>query len=494
MTGVWLSPIYKSPMADFGYDISNYTAINFEYGTLEDFENLSRRCKQYGVKLILDFVPNHTSNESIWFKKSELKDEYYKNFYVWHPGYFNETTGKQDPPSNWVSLFRYSAWQWSDIRKEFYLHQCIIQQPDLNYRDPNVVKEMKDVLTFWLNKGVDGFRVDAIPYLFETQNDDGSFPDEPVSGLCSDPTQTCYLNHVHTKDLSETYDMLYQWRELLEEYQQQHGGDTRILMTEAYTTLEGMIEYYGDSFGRRGSQIPFNFVMINDIKENSTPQDYKNAIDAWIDNMPKETDYVPNWVVGNHDNHRVVNRFGLYRGDAINMMVQTLPGIAVTYNGEELVMTDQFISWEDTVDPQACLQDPDTFNALSRDPARTPFQWDATRNAGFSTANKTWLPVASNYKTVNVQRERATINSHLNVFKRLTQMRRTRKTLQDGSFVSIADDNLLIYKREVMNAQLFVVLNFGSADQQFKISDYFGTYKNLVSATVVSDNSGIRQG
>jgi alpha-glucosidase len=288
--------------------------------------------------------------------------------------------------------------------------------------------------------------------------------------------------------------MVYQWRELLEQHKRDHGGDTRILMTEAYTTLEDMFRYYGDSFGRRGSHVPFNFLMIDNINNQSTAQDYKNLIDAWIKNMPKESDYVPNWVVGNHDNHRVVNRFGLKRDDAINMLVQTLPGIAVTYNGEELVMSDQYLSWEDTVDPQACLQDPDTFSALSRDPARTPFQWDDSKNAGFSTANKTWLPVASNYQTVNVKRERATINSHLNVFKQLTLMRKTRRTLQDGSFVSLVDDNLLIYKREVMNAQLFVVLNLGTADQEFRNDDYFGTYKTLFSATVVSDNSGIRQG
>lgn len=494
MTGVWLSPIYQSPMADFGYDISNYTDIHYEYGTMKDFENLAKRCKQLGIKLILDFVPNHTSNESIWFKKSEQRDPYYKDFYVWHPGKNNTETGEREPPSNWNSLFRYTAWQWSDIRQEYYLHQCIIQQPDLNYRNPDVVKEMKDVLTFWLNKGVDGFRIDAVPFLFETILDDGSFPDEPVSGLTDDPTSTNYYTHVFTKDLPETVEMVYQWRELLVQYQKDHGGDTKVLMTESYTSLENKLSYYGDAFGRRGAQVPFNFEMIDSINLNSKPQDYKNAIDAWIDNMPVADDYVPNWVVGNHDNHRVVNRFGLYRGDAINIMVQTLPGIAITYNGEELVMTDQWISYKDTVDPQACLQDEDHYDALSRDVARTPFQWDDSRNAGFSTANSTWLPVADNYKTVNVKKERASANSHLNVFKRLTQMRKSKKVLQDGSLESFADNNLLVYKREIPGTQLFVVLNLGTADQEVKLTDYFSTFKTLIAATVVSDNSDIRQG
>lgn len=353
---------------------------------------------------------------------------------------------------------------------------------------------MKDVLTFWLNKGVDGFRIDAIPFIFETVLDDGSYPDEPVSGMCSDPTATCYLNHVHTKDLPETFDLVYSWRELLNQYKQDHGGDTRIIMTEGYTSLENKLLFYGDAFGRRGAEIPFNFEMLEKITSTSTPQDYKDAIDEWLNNMPQSEDYVPNWVIGNHDNHRVVNRWGLNRGDAYNIMVQTLPGIAVTYNGEEIVMTDQWISWQDTVDPQACLQSPDNYDALSRDPARTPFQWDNTKNAGFSTASKTWLPVASGYEKVNVKTERGIANSHLNVFKRLTAMRKVRKVLQDGSFESVADRNLLIFKREVPEKQLFVVLNFGTEDQEITLSDYFNTFQSIVEATVVSDNSGIRQG
>lgn len=160
--------------------------------------------------------------------------------------------------------------------------------------------------------------------------------------------------------------MVYQWRELLDQYTKDHGGDTRILMTEAYTTLEKEFEFYGDAFGRRGSHIPFNFGIIDNINLQSTPADYKKSIDAWIDNMPIEPDYIPNWVVGNHDQHRVVNRLGLNRGDAINIMVQTLPGIAVTYNGEELVMTDQWISYKDTIDPLACNQPEDKYGRQVR--------------------------------------------------------------------------------------------------------------------------------
>lgn len=354
---------------------------------------------------------------------------------------------------------------------------------------------MKNVLLFWLNRGIDGFRIDAIPYIFETQYEDGTFPDEPKSGLCDDVVGTCYLDHIHTKDLEETYNLVYDWRDLLENYTKQHGGDVKILMTEAYTSLEKKLEFYGNSFGRLGSHIPFNFEMIDNINANSTPADYKTQIDTWLNNMPKGDAYVANWVVGNHDQHRVVNRFGIKRTDAINMLVQMLPGVAITYYGDEIGMTDEWISFNDTVDQLALNMGPDNYWAVDRDPARTPFQWDNSEMAGFSTSRKTWLPVNENYKEgINVKDERWKLGSHLNVFKKLVRMRKNRKVLQDGSTVTIADNNLLIIKRETSTQQLFTVLNFGTQDQTFSINDYFVPLKKLFTASVVSDNAGMRQG
>lgn len=206
------------------------------------------------------------------------------------------------------------------------------------------------------------------------------------------------------------------------------------------------------------------------------------------------TSFQTGWVFGNHDNPGVVNRFGLNRGDAINMMVQTLPGVAITYYGKELAMTDQWISWNDTIDPQGCGESPETYASHLRDPARTPFQWDDSRQAGFSTSNKTWLPVADSFKTANVKRERLDPNSHLNVFKRLVRMRKLKSVLQDRNLETVATDNLLILKRQINKIQLFVVLNFGAKDKGVQLTDYFGTTKSLVSASVVSSNSGIRRG
>lgn len=294
--GVWLSPIFKSPMVDFGYDISDFLSIQPEYGTMADFERLAAACKWLGIRLILDFVPNHTSDEHEWFKKSVRREAGYENFYIWHPGKVNNVTGKRSPPNNWLSVFRFGAWEWNDIRKEYYLHQFAIQQPDLNYRDAGVVKNMKETLRFWLAKGVSGFRIDTIPNLFEVKADkNGNYPDEPLSGNCKDdPLSHCHLKHIYTADQNETYDMAYQWREVLDTFKKDHGGDTRVIMTEAYTTLENIQRFYGDG-KRNGSHIPFNFNFLTNINANTNAKTYKDLIDGWLRIMPK--DVQANWVV-----------------------------------------------------------------------------------------------------------------------------------------------------------------------------------------------------
>lgn len=222
VSGVWLSPIFQSPLKDWGYDVSDFRRIHWEYGTMADFEHLAERCKELDIKLILDFVPNHCSDQHEWFRKSadphDPDHEKYKDYFVWNEGKILEN-GTRAPPSNWISIMRGSAWTWVGSRKAFYYHQFLQKQPDLNYRNEAVSNEMKEVLRFWLRKGVSGFRVDAVPHLFETQpNADGLIDDEPLSGNCQDdPDAHCRLNHTNTMDLEECYDLIYQWREVLEE-------------------------------------------------------------------------------------------------------------------------------------------------------------------------------------------------------------------------------------------------------------------------------------
>lgn len=316
-------------MADFGYDISDYYSIQPEYGTNEDLEELVKKANALGLKIILDFVPNHTSDEHDWFIKSANRTVGFENFYVWHPGK-TDASGNRLPPNNWNSVFRGSAWEWNEVRQEYYLHQFVVKQPDLNYREPLVVEAMKDVLRFWLAKGVSGFRIDAVPYLFETPLDENSmYPDEPLSGLCDDADGPCYLTHIYTQDIPETFEMVYQWRDVLDQFTATNGGDTCILMTEAYTALDNIIKFYGNST-REGSQIPFNFELISNVNYNSTAADFQTYINRWLDAVP--TGRISNWVMGNHDQKRLASRFGTNRADLLNILVNTLPGIAVTYN------------------------------------------------------------------------------------------------------------------------------------------------------------------
>jgi alpha-glucosidase len=332
----WMSPIFKSPMADFGYDISDFYSIQPEYGTMGDFEALVKRAKELELKVILDFVPNHSSDENDWFKKSVDRVKGFEDFYIWHPGKPNPENATARPlvPNNWISIFRGSAWEWNDKRKEYYLHQFTKKQPDLNYRCPSVVEQMKDVLTFYMDKGVDGFRIDAVPSLFEVKPDsDGNFPDEPLSGFTNDPDDWNYLIHTYTQDQEDTLDMVYQWRETLLDYQKERGGDERVIMTESYSPLDIVMKYYGNGT-RQGAQMPFNFQFITTFFDTSNAVDLQKTIDSWMSKMPAGR--VPNWVMGNHDQHRVATRFGEEKIDIMNMILLTLPGISVTYNVSRL--------------------------------------------------------------------------------------------------------------------------------------------------------------
>lgn len=296
MSGLWLSPIFQSPMADFGYDISDYTKIHSEYGTLDDFTKLKDKCHELGIKLILDFVPNHTSDEHEWFTKSAARDPEYENYYIWDDGI--TVDGQRAPPNNWISIFRFSAWKWHEGRQQYYLHQFLDKQPDLNYREPKVVVAMKNVLRLWLQRGVDGFRIDAVPFLYEIEKDStGKYLDEPrTNDPACGPDDTCYLNHIYTQNLDPTFDMVYQWRAVMDEFKTENGGDTKILMTEAYTSLENNMRLYTNGV-KKGSQIPFNFELISNLKDTSTATDYAKYINLWLNTMPKAEDFQANWVV-----------------------------------------------------------------------------------------------------------------------------------------------------------------------------------------------------
>ncbi|KAF6207152.1 hypothetical protein GE061_018391 [Apolygus lucorum] len=392
---VWLSPIYPSPMRDNGYDASNYTDVNPRFGTVADAEKLIRAYHDRGIKVILDFVPNHTSNESQWFIDSMNSANGKDDWYVWRQpkGYDGD---QPIPPNNWRSTFGGSAWKYVESRKQFYYHEFGDYQPDLNYNNKDVLEAMKEALRFWLRKGIDGFRMDAVPYLIESNYD----KNEPIA--CSDDSDYNCLDHIYTMNQQGTHDVLNAFDSVLREQQFVVNG-VRAMWVESYNNITELMTYYGNVSS------PFNFQYISYLNKNSNAtvfqsltMDYMNALKGrW-----------PNWVVGNHDNSRVGTRMGPDMIDTMNILTQLLPGTSITYYGEELGMLDAIIQ------PG---QRRDWASNPPRDPERTPMQWNATTNAGFSNSSSLYLPVNPNYYEVNVAVE-SKAPSHLDLYKKVVKL------------------------------------------------------------------------
>ncbi|XP_015432639.1 PREDICTED: alpha-glucosidase-like [Dufourea novaeangliae] len=452
----WVSPIYPSPMVDFGYDISNFVDIDPIFGTIQDFEDLLDTAHNMSLKMIMDLVPNHSSDKHEWFQKSLQNIEPYTDYYVWRNGTVLEN-GTVVPPNNWVSVFAGSAWTWRMERQAYYLHQFAPEQPDLNFNNENVVREMQDVMRFWLNKGVDGFRVDAILHLCE----DDRFLDEPLSGDTNNPNDYGYTVKTFTKDQPKTYEIVKGWSEVLKEYE-----DSKVMMMEAYTDIPMTMKYY-----EAGASFPFNFGMITDANKSSTAEDFKKLIDRWMSNMP--TGAAANWVVGNHDKPRLVTRFGSKRARAVTLMTLLLPGVSVTYNGEEIGMEDTWVSWEDTKDPQGCNAGHNRFEQMSRDPARSPFQWDNTTSAGFSANPKTWLPINDNYKTINLATEKEQINSYYNFYKAMSWLKKAPFVVNGNLTTTVLNNRVLLISRETAeDGSVIAVLNLSNKAEYVNLSQF----------------------
>lgn len=281
-------------------------------------------------------------------------------------------------------------------------------------------------------------------------------------------------------------DMAYQWHEVLEEFR---ADEPKILMTEAYTSLDIIIEYYGNAT-HNGSQVPFNFEVLTKLNTESTAKQLKIISDNYLNHIPSGRGFYPNWVLGNHDNHRLASRLGPSRADLYNIYLQTMPGNAVTYQGEELCMPNVVVSWADTQDPQACNTNSTVYHQYSRDPARTPFPWDGTTNAGFTNATKPWIPAGTEYPNYNVAKQLTDETSHLKIFKKLTQLRKT-PAFNEGIYESVngINDNIYSYIRSHGKDTYLVALNFGKIEQTGNfVSGYraLGSTGEIVVATLGS--------
>lgn len=395
-----LSPFYSSPMKDGGYDIDDYTAINSKFGTMKDFEDLLDGLKKRSMRIVVDFVPNHSSNQHKWFKCSEnaLNDVKncgkYKDYYVW-----SNSTRSNGRPTNWISLFGgKTAWKWSEIRKEFYFHQFLPEQPDLNLRNPLVREEFKEIARFWLRKGVDGLRVDAVLHFLEDTINWRDEPQDPMWKPHWDPYDR--LLHIYTRSLSESATIVEDWHKVAAE--PEFGGN-RVIITEAYDSIPKLIEYYGPKPDKRYADMPFNFELFRFKRSNMVPNYVEKVVTAFINaterlNWPKENGAKSPWicwVTGNHDNTRITNRVGP-NSDAYKWLAYFLPGVPVSYYGDEIGMHDAIFNQI----PQKTVDEGEPTRLIFR----SPMAWSSAKpSADFSTNSTIWMPLNHNYQEHNVE-------------------------------------------------------------------------------------------
>jgi alpha-glucosidase len=429
---IWITPVYPSPMADFGYDVADYCGIDSIFGTMEDFDRLLSKCHQRGLKVILDFVPNHTSDQHPWFLESKSSRQSPKrDWYLW-----------RDEPNNWLSQFGGSAWELDETSGQYYCHSFLKQQPDLNWRNPDVKAAMFDVLRFWLDRGVDGFRVDVMWLMIK----DDRFRDNPPNpGYVPGQPSNQRLLSVFNSDRPEVHAVVAEMRAVVDEY------EDRVLIGEIYLPVRLLMTYYGA--GLPEANLPFNFLLLQCAWSaeavRATISEYMTALSsgAW-----------PNWVLGNHDNARIATKVGIRQAPVAAMLLLTLPGTLTMYYGEEIGMTNVVIPPEDVKDPAEKNQ---PGIGMGRDPERTPMQWNGSPGAGF-TAAVPWLPLAADFDRNNVAALLADHASLLHLYRRLIALRRGGSPLVSGELSQLsAERGLLRYERVDSTERLVVLLNLG---------------------------------
>jgi alpha-glucosidase len=435
---VWVSPFYPSPMKDFGYDVADYCGVDPLFGTMADFDALVEATHARGLKLIVDFVPNHSSDQHPWFIESRSsRGAPKRDWYIWR-----DPAPDGGPPTNWLSVFGGGAWTLDEASGQYYLHSFLASQPDLNWRNPAVEAALYDAMRFWLDRGVDGFRVDAVWHLIK----DDQFRDNPpnpdyVEGLSAPHTT---LAPIYSAGRPETLEYVRRMRAVLDAY----PGD-RLLIAEVYLPIVELVTYYGQDGD--GSQLPFNFKLIQNAWTAAAVDDVVTRYEAALPPGAQ-----PNWVMGNHDVMRVASRIGVANVPAAAVLLTTLRGTPTIYYGEELGMSDTPI-------PPERLQDPRAFSQpeLGRDPARTPMLWSDEPNAGFSTAEP-WLPLAPDWRVINAETETGDPNSTFALYRRLLALRRAEPALHAGRWSPLGvQGNVLGFVRENGGTRFAVVINFG---------------------------------
>lgn len=441
---VWLSPIYPSPDVDFGYDVSEYCDVDPKYGTLEDFNRLVEQAHRRGIRIVLDLVLNHTSDQHPWFRQSRSsKDNPYRDWYIWREG---QRTGR--PPNNWQSVFGGGAWEHDPQTGEYYYHMFYPEQPDLNWRNPAVRTAMLDVFKFWLDRGADGFRLDVFNMYFK---DDQFRDNPPKGGLRGFDRQ----QHIYDCDRPEMLPLLREIRALLDSYPERYAvGETFLSSPRkaASYCAPGLLH------------AAFDFGLL---QSPWRPARFLAAIQCWEEALHAES--WPTCVMGNHDVKRIASRYARGEDDerlkVAAALLLTLRGTPFIYYGDEIGMRDIKVSRGEIKDPVGRRYWP---FFRGRDGCRSPMQWDSSPNAGFSLAEP-WLPVHPDYPLRNVAHQRADPNSLFHFYRRLIQLRREFPALRQGMFqpLTFEPQRLLAYLRQTGEQTVLVALNFGRRPVRF---------------------------
>ena len=472
---IWLSPFYPSPMKDFGYDVADYTGVDPLFGTLEDFDTLVTEAHARGIRVVVDLVPNHTSDQHPWFLESRSSLQSPKrDWYVWA-----DSKPDGQPPNNWMSAFPRAgrAWTFDELTGQWYLHSFLPEQPDLNWWSPEVRAAMDEVMRFWLDRGVDGFRIDVAHRMAK----DPQLRDNPLVAMGDehDPTGQARARRLaemqlelYDEDWPEVHEILRRFRRTLDAY------DDRMAVGEVYVLdLRKLARYYGS--GRDELHLAHNFVFLH---QPWKPEAFRSVVDEYTALLP--ADAWPAQFLGNHDHSRTASRYdeggnGPARARVGAMMVLTLRGTPFLYYGEELGMLDGEIPPERVVDVDG------------RDPERTPMQWDASPGAGFSLPGggaappEPWLPVAASAERINVEVEREDPTSMLSLCRRLIWYRKGSEALRSGSYRSLPDvpESLYAFVREAPEERLLVVLNFGGAPVHWPAGSELGDSARIELST-----------
>jgi alpha-glucosidase len=468
---IWLSPIFPSPMIDFGYDISDYCGIEPMFGTLAQFDALVADIHARGLKLLLDFVPNHTSDRHPWFVEGRAsRDNPKRDWYIWR-----DPAPGGGPPNNWTSDMGGSAWEFDHATGQYYLHAFLREQPDLNWRNPAVRDAMHDVMRFWLDRGVDGFRIDVLWHCIKA---DG-LPDNPANpdfrpGMGD---KFLVLQH-HSSNQPEIHMIAADFRKLADEYRE------RLLVGEICLPVPSLMEYYG-SDEAPGVHLPFNFQLLNAPWDAESlgriVTEYEAALPpgAW-----------PNWVMGSHDAPRIAGRLGEPQARVAAMLLLTLRGTPTLYQGDELGIGKITIPPDRVRDTQD-LRQPGL--GLGRDGSRTPMPWDGSAHGGFSTAEP-WLPLGDDWRTRNAARQSRNERSMLNLYRRLLALRKAHEALNVGDFTLLpAPDGVLAYERSVAGERLVVALNLtsGAVKTRWKGELLLSTLPHAHFSGVLAPDEGV---